>query len=57
MNYELRIKNYGQEENTEKYQKIYSFRKSPDSPGSFRYEKTRRINSRTISKIFEIICE
>ena len=50
MNHKLRIKDYEQEENAEKHQKIYSFRKSPDSSGVFGLKKTGRINWRIISK-------
>jgi len=41
--------NYGKEA-SQKYQKVYQERKGADSPGSFGYERTRKINSRTISK-------
>ena len=34
-------------------QKIYSFGKSADSPRSFRFKRTRKTNSRALSKIFQ----
>lgn len=33
-----------EKETSEKFTQIYSSRKSPDSPGSFGFEETRRIN-------------
>ena len=39
---------YGEKENAEKHQKIYSSGESSDSPGSFGYQRAREINPRTI---------
>lgn len=46
---------YGEKENAEEHQKIYSQRKGSDSPGSFRHQRTRKINSKALSKIFKTI--
>jgi len=37
------------EENAEVNTQTYSQGKGPDSPGSFRFEKTKRINSKIVS--------
>jgi len=39
---------YGKEKNTQVLAQIYQKRKSPDSPGSFRFERTKEKNSRII---------
>jgi len=55
MNYELIkntiLKKY-ETEASQKPEEIYSQGKSSDSPRSFRHQRTRKINSRTLSKIF-----
>jgi len=42
MNYELKIRNYGEEKVAKKHQKIYSFGKSSNSPGSFAFKKNKK---------------
>jgi len=57
-NLKFRIFNYffnGKEKIAQIDQKIYSQRKSSDSPRDFGLERTRKINSRTLSKNFEIV--
>ncbi len=41
---------YAEEKNAKEFTKIYSQRKSPDSPGDFRYSRTGKINYPIISK-------
>ena len=42
---------YGEKENAEKHQKIYSSRKGSDSPRGFGHQRTRKTNSRALPKI------
>ena len=35
------------------HQEVYSEGKSENSQGSFRFERTRKVDKRTLSKIFE----
>jgi len=44
---------YEQETTFKKPEEIYSQRKSPNPAGGFRYKKTKRINSTTLSKNFK----
>jgi hypothetical protein len=46
---------YGLENITKVDQKIYQKRKSEDSQRNFGFEKTRRRNQKTLSKIFKTI--
>lgn len=49
---------YGSQEKIAKInQEIYSSRESSDSPGSFGFERARKINSRVISKNSKTICD
>ena len=41
---------YDQKETSQKFEKIYSQREISDSPGSFGYKKTKRINKSTLQK-------
>ena len=52
----LRYAFYGQEA-SQKLEEIYQEREGSDSPGSFGFEKTRRINQCIISKNPKTICE
>jgi len=63
-NYSLKFKSFEsvrlfildeQKEITQEYQKIYSQGKGEDSPGGFEFERTRKINKRVVSKIFQKI--
>lgn len=42
---------YDQITTSQKPEEIYSQRKSPDSPGGFRFKKTKRINRRALPEI------
>jgi len=50
-----RRRNYENKETSQKPEEIYSFGKGPDSPGSFRFERTGEINFRILSKNFKTI--
>lgn len=43
----------GKEKTSQKHQKVYQKGKSSDSPGSFGYQRTGKINSGIMSKIFK----
>jgi hypothetical protein len=50
----LKLKNFGYEnEIAKKHSQIHSQREGSDSPGDFGFERTRKVNSGALSKIFE----
>lgn len=44
---------YEKEEIVEKFAQVYQKREGSDSSGGFGFERTGKINSRTLSKIFQ----
>jgi hypothetical protein len=52
----LKLKNFGYEnEIAKKHSQIHSQREGSDSPGDFGFEKTRKVDPRTLPKIFKEI--
>jgi len=56
-NYKSKLKSFGnvkifslndEKETSQKLKEIHSQRKGEDSPGSFRFKRTRKINKRTL---------
>ncbi len=45
------LENYGKEQTSQICQKVYQKRKSENSQRSFRFERTRKVDQRTLSEI------